>query len=89
MGSSLIGAYGPYAGWVMDGYRADPALLPAVIARNAAMMFRETGIVVFSALPRAARSPLLAILLGFTVAGFWWAGRRVMPLVTVMIAYLG
>ena len=88
LGPSLIGSYGPYATWVVDGYRDNLALLPAVIARNAATMFREAGIVVFSALPRAARSPLLAILLGFTVAGLWWAGRRVMPLVSVMVAYL-
>lgn len=84
---SLMASYGPYAGWALDGYRADPGLLAAVIAHNADTMFHEVGVVVFGLLPRATRSPLLILLLLSTLAGLLTTRRRVLPLVVALAGY--
>jgi hypothetical protein len=87
LGPALIGSYGPYTGWVVDGYRTDPSLLPAVIAHNAGLMFRETGIVVFSAMPRVLRPFLIVAMLLVSAVGIWFAGRRLVPVAVALAGY--
>ena len=73
LGPALIGSFGPYSGWALNGYRADPSLLPAVIARNASTMYSEVGLTSFYLLQgavRVVRSPLLVVLLLFSAAGW-------------------
>jgi hypothetical protein len=85
--SALAGSYGPYGTWILDGYRADPALLVAVISHNAREMFRESAIVIFGAFPIWSRQILLASLLLGTVWGLRHASRRVWPLLAALGAY--
>jgi len=88
LGPALVASYGPYAGWALDAYRAEPSLVPAVVAKNAATMYRETGIVVFGLFPRAIRPVLLALLLACTAAGLAFTKRRVLPLAISVALYL-
>lgn len=85
---ALAGSYGPYGQWLVAGFRADPSLVGEVVARNAALVFREVGILVFGALPPPLRSPALSLLLVVTVAGLALGRRRVAPLVAALATYL-
>ncbi len=84
----IAGSYGPYGAWLINGFRADPGLLPQVVAKNAATMFREIGVLVFGLLPRAARSPALALLLVTTLGGLFFTSRRTLPLLVTLAGYL-
>jgi hypothetical protein len=85
---ALAGSYGPYGSWLIGGYRGDPSLLGDVVGSNIGRTFSEAGVVAFGAFPRQSRSALLVLLLVASATGLSFAGRRAVPLVVALIAYL-
>jgi 4-amino-4-deoxy-L-arabinose transferase-like glycosyltransferase len=83
----LRGSYGPYLEWVVNGYRRDPSLLPAVIAKNAADLWRAFGIVFAPRLPHAVQMGAAFALLAAFGAGLASLARRAPTLLLFLLAY--
>lgn len=82
------GSYGPYLEWVIGGYRADPSLLPQVLARNAADLWRAFGVITATRLPVMVQGVAAALLLAALVAGIVSLARRA-PVVAFFLAFYG
>jgi hypothetical protein len=83
----LAGSYGPYAGWLLEAYIADPGLLVEVVRQNLASMLNDSAVVLFGGLPPGTRRYLAVPLFVMTAVGLVLAGRRAAALSVTLLAY--
>lgn len=83
----LRGSYGPYLEWVVNGYRRDPGLALAVVAKNAGDLWRAFGIVFAPRLPHALQVGAACALLAAFGAGLAALARRAPVLLLFLLAY--